>query len=353
MRRLRYRRRVAADAGLARDLAGSCHQLYGRRVSRPTVRAACAVIAAAVITLAGCGDDPERPERDRSLGEVRAQAVEPGPVVDVGPDLGRVAHDAERAVRSYYRALDDLEFDAAWARLAPSLQTEFGGFAEWQRGYEYTLSTTPIAVSATASDARHATVDISVRAIDLDACVQRVRQRFEGSWTVARRGGRWIATDIDMEKTRGAEPVRVEAECPQSDADGPPSLTVDEEICFDDYVLPAVDVGDYHIPAQTIEGGCYDASDDFLPDNTTYLADEDYADIDRSYSAGLTRRYWSSDPSTAYPDYSAPGFGEHNAAGYPRNQYVRAYVRRDGTYVSGYWRNSPADGLPTCRIVNC
>jgi hypothetical protein len=49
----------------------------------------------------------------------------------------------------------------------------------------------------------------------------------------------------------------------------------------------------------------------------------------------------------------AAGFGELNAAGFPKNQYVRSYVRRDGTFVHSYWRNSPSDGLPTCRVISC
>jgi len=53
------------------------------------------------------------------------------------------------------------------------------------------------------------------------------------------------------------------------------------------------------------------------------------------------------------PAPTAPGFGEFNAAGFPKNQYVRPYVTRTGTLVSGYWRNSPSDGLPTCHIISC
>lgn len=46
-------------------------------------------------------------------------------------------------------------------------------------------------------------------------------------------------------------------------------------------------------------------------------------------------------------------YGGFNEAGFPKNQYVRPYLRRDGTFVHGYWRNSPSDGLPTCRIIRC
>jgi hypothetical protein len=43
--------------------------------------------------------------------------------------------------------------------------------------------------------------------------------------------------------------------------------------------------------------------------------------------------------------------GKLNAAGFSLNQYVRPYMRRDGTPVNGYWRNSPSDGLPTHSLL--
>jgi len=47
------------------------------------------------------------------------------------------------------------------------------------------------------------------------------------------------------------------------------------------------------------------------------------------------------------------GYGGVNRAGFPKNQYVRPHRRSDGTYVRGYWRNSPHDGLPTCKVIDC
>ena len=79
-----------------------------------------------------------------------------------------------------------------------------------------------------------------------------------------------------------------------------------------------------------------------------------YASLDSYFSQSLTSRYWSTARSTiSIPDVGAAGFGEFNAAGFPKNQYVRSYVRSDQTVVSGYWRNSSSDGLPTCRVISC
>jgi hypothetical protein len=78
-----------------------------------------------------------------------------------------------------------------------------------------------------------------------------------------------------------------------------------------------------------------------------------YAQVDPLFDASLSGTYWDSSVYATMPDFAAPGFGGFNAAGFPKNQYVRPYFRRDGTFVSGYWRNSPSDGLPTCHIIRC
>lgn len=133
--------------------------------------------------------------------------------------------------------------------------------------------------------------------------------------------------------------------------------------------IPAVDLGGQHYPAQHYSAHhyraqrypaqhykrqCFDAPADFAPARTTLLDQNAYRSLDPEYSAGLSRRYWSTvGGSVDYPNPSASGFGELNGAGFPKNQYVRPYVRNDGTYVSGYWRNSPSDGLPTCSVISC
>jgi hypothetical protein len=123
------------------------------------------------------------------------------------------------------------------------------------------------------------------------------------------------------------------------------------------------------IPGRTIQGACFDTagslvkvsgpagveslSSDFAP-SSLRIRTRNYSALDRRYSSGLTTRYWSrSGRAASAPDVTATGFGEYNAAGYPKNEYVRPYLRRDGTPVSGYWRNSSSDSLPTCRVISC
>jgi hypothetical protein len=116
--------------------------------------------------------------------------------------------------------------------------------------------------------------------------------------------------------------------------------------------IPAVDIPAQTIPAQTIERTCIRSSE-FAPIHTTVKVDG-YKELDPSYSARLTSDYWADTGSASeMPNPTASGFGELNAAGFPKNQYVRSYFRKDGTHVDGYWRNSPSDGLPTCQIISC
>jgi hypothetical protein len=119
--------------------------------------------------------------------------------------------------------------------------------------------------------------------------------------------------------------------------------------------LPGAGLPSAGLPPQTIRGTtiprtCFDSGTYPEPAQTTVRV-SNYAALDQEFSASRSDSYWKSAGSA--PDYTAPGFGGVNAAGFPKNQYVRSYVRRDGTFVRGYWRNSPSDGLPTCRIIDC
>lgn len=120
---------------------------------------------------------------------------------------------------------------------------------------------------------------------------------------------------------------------------------------------PPTKVGAVDVPASTVPGvhvprTCVNVSPDFEEPNTTILT-SGYGSLDPKYSSQLTNQYWNDSGSQLAPDPTAPGFDEYNAAGFPKNQYVRPYVRKDGTAVGGYWRNSPSDGLPTCKVISC
>jgi hypothetical protein len=117
--------------------------------------------------------------------------------------------------------------------------------------------------------------------------------------------------------------------------------------------LPAQHLAAQHLPAQHVAAICLRTSANFAPAKTTVRISH-YRSIDPAFAAKLSTTYWNTAGTTvSYPNVYAEGFGSLNAAGFPKDQYVRPYLRRNGTFVAGYWRNSPTDGLPTCRIIHC
>ena len=105
---------------------------------------------------------------------------------------------AERFVREYYAALDRRRFRAAWRMLAPGVQTAFGGFAAWRKGYGRTLSQAPGAIRVTGAGAG-ATVSLTLRAGD-NACGMTVERRFAVTWRLARTDAGWRATAASARK---------------------------------------------------------------------------------------------------------------------------------------------------------
>lgn len=203
------------------------------------------------------------------------------------------------------------------------------------------------------------------------------------------RGGHgFVIGDSAVVVLRGSHEDRYEPTPPEDEGEEAPTITVappieetvpesasSGQVCWPDVVIPpttipATEIGGVYLPAQaipgqTIPGACFDASlGAYLPPADTNVLVDGYAELDPDFSPELSESYWNSfsttpDTSTsAYsasyvPDFGAPGYGELNGAGFPKNQYVRPYIRQDGTSVRGHWRNSPTDGLPTCQIIDC
>jgi len=306
-----------------------------------------ATLAAALIAFAGCSGSSES---TNSSHETRSESDWGSAAGTATPPPPNYDGAAERAVRAYYSALSDKRFETAWDRLGADVQAQFGGYETWVDGQATTVAVRPTSVFADAGP-RNADVSVELKTVDEDYCGDRVTQRFAGTWSLRRVAGRWLATDVTMKKIAGATPVSVGGTCTS------PPEPAEDQFCTKDIHIPAIHIpGDRSlglppetIPAETIPGECYDLSEDY-----TVLADN-YESIDPDYSRELTYRYRSQLSASTYrtPDYTAPGYGELNEAGYPKNQYVSSYFRDDGTYVSGYWRNSPTDGYYTCRVIDC
>jgi hypothetical protein len=119
--------------------------------------------------------------------------------------------------------------------------------------------------------------------------------------------------------------------------------------------IPAVTIPAFTIPAYTVPERCFDSvATDAPPPSETTVRIRNYQHVDSSFSLALSVAYWrQTGKSSMVPDYSADGFGETTASGFAKNQYVRAYVRTDGTFVPGHWIRAVTDGRPTCKIVFC
>jgi hypothetical protein len=119
--------------------------------------------------------------------------------------------------------------------------------------------------------------------------------------------------------------------------------------------IPAVSIPAFTIPGYTVPERCFDSeATDALPPSKTSVRVRNYHRIDSSFSLALSIAYWrQTGQSSLVPDPSAEGFGESTAAGFAKSQYVRAYVRTDGTLVPGHWRKASSDGRPTCKLIRC
>jgi hypothetical protein len=353
----------------------------------------------------GCGGaQKQRPvQSSEPLGDTQPARTTTTATPTAPVDLRARGAAAATVVREFYAAVDAKRFSDAWPRLSSAIQQKLGGLDTWQAGYTHTRSTKVDSAVGTATDATHATVDVRLHSRDVDSCGRSVTQRFAGTWTLRRFSGRWQASNLAIDKTGGGT-LRSASQCtsptpPSTGAQAPRSSSSssragsesagsgtgegsDGRVCYPSLKLPAVHLPAVHlpavhlpavtvggeripaqtipaqtipaqtIPAQTLPGGCFDAPKSFAIGNTT-VRTSNYAALDPGYSPALSTKYWDSTPDVSVPDPTAAGFGELNAAGFPKNQYLRPYVRRDGTFVHGYWRNSPSDGLPTCRVISC
>jgi hypothetical protein len=116
-------------------------------------------------------------------------------------------------VRDYYGNLDAKRLEAAWARLSPTVQAQLGGYDTWAAGQEGTVDVTVTSVHTEHASKSSASVDVALRSTSVDVCSRTVHQRFAGTWTLARTGARWVATNLHIEKTGGGTERTDYAEC--------------------------------------------------------------------------------------------------------------------------------------------
>jgi len=274
---------------------------------------------------AGCGTNGAHSGRPSSDSPASSAA----PSRAVGPpapapaersvDLAARGDAAAHVVGDFYRAVNKRQWADAWSRLSPAVQQRFGGMTSWQSGFQHTDSTTVLSAVGTAGSATTATVDVTLRSVDTDACGRAVTQRFTGTWTLARGNGRWAATAIALAKSGGGT-LRTADQCADAATGGTSRAETDTtasgnttKVCFPEVklpevrlptvhlpkvTLPAVTIGDTHIPARTIPsstiaartipartipGRCVDAPNSFALNKTTVRI-SGYDTLDPSYS---------------------------------------------------------------------
>jgi hypothetical protein len=116
---------------------------------------------------------------------------------------GVAAPSAEALVTSYYEALDDRRFAAAWKTLSPTVRQAFGGFDGWRAGYETTLSSEPREI-VVSPDGK--TVELVLIAVDRSPCGE-IRRRFAVTWKLLRVDGTWVAESLGAVKRSGPDPA--------------------------------------------------------------------------------------------------------------------------------------------------
>jgi hypothetical protein len=128
----------------------------------------------------------------------------------------------------------------------------------------------------------------------------------------------------------------------------PPTITIPA------ITISAVSIPAFTVPGYTVPERCFDSKNDALPPSKTSVRVRNYHRIDSNFSLALSVAYWrQTGTSSLVPEHSAEGFGESTAAGFAKNQYVRAYIRTDGTFVPGRWRHGTSDGRPACEFIRC
>lgn len=212
---------------------GPVEALWKRAAPRWRRRRGALLALVAAVALGGCGG--EASERASDGDQEALETRDAGASPDRPRDWGA---SAERAVRSYYEAIGDEDFRAAWGRLAEPVRAEFGGWAKWRKGYRWTSVTEATEVEARDADSRRARVEVAVDTEDIDECADSVSRSFAGTWELERRGGRWEAVAVDVRQSDGEPLVTDERDCPgaELDEDRDPTYDDDEDDYYgDDY----------------------------------------------------------------------------------------------------------------------
>jgi hypothetical protein len=231
---------------------------------------------------------------------------------------------AKRYVTRYYESINVSDYRAAWKRMPTAARSHAGSFAAWKAGYGQTMSSDATNVSATMAGQTSATVTVALRATDLDACADEVRQRFAVTWKLARSGSGWAATSLTARKVSGRSPTTDASSCDEVLDEPLPALSDDPD--------SSVGFCEIHDCIENFESGsgsiarCADGM--YSHSGGRQGACSGHGGLAGGPSSGLPR-------SDSAPSYRAT---EPSTGGLV---HVDGYTRKDGTYVRPHTRRPP------------
>ncbi|MBK5231597.1 MAG: hypothetical protein JJE13_01255 [Thermoleophilia bacterium] len=149
-------------------------------------------------------------------------------------------YEASSLIRDFYASIDDDEFAVAWEALSPNARDELQGFDSWRQGQEFNIATKVSDVWIERTSRLAAVAHVNLRAVDVDACGDRITQEFDGSWLVAERQKQLFLSSPDIQKSSGLDPVFEEAACPiEAALVEPPPPDPDPSIPTEPYSQPS------------------------------------------------------------------------------------------------------------------
>jgi uncharacterized membrane protein YgcG len=314
------------------------------RAGSTAVAMVCVALCGGLLAACGSSPSPERAQvaktrqvaqrtdvsvSDLGSTSVRRRARTVGQPLANSPSQAGRRRSAETFVRRFYTDIDARSFDTAWGRLPSSARAESGSQASWRDGYSTTVETRLSGVNVALS-ASSATVRLTLRATDIDACAETVRQRFTTTWTLQRDRQRWRATAISARKISGRTPRQDPSECPsaaKSHSSVPDPVTdasastESADFCQTHSCIPNYPNG--HGTTVMCSDGNYSHSGGLPGACSHHGGVSGGGSDDGSSTSTIPGAYSPSSPS---------GGG---------TVHVRGYTRKDGTYVAPYTRRAP------------
>jgi hypothetical protein len=248
------------------------------------------------------------------------------PPQPAGPSAAGLRRSAETFVRHFYTQLAAQDFDSAWTRLPSNVRASAGSIDAWRAGYATTISSEPSDVSVDTFSEGTATVSLTLRATDLDACADEIRQRFAVRWTLRRGGDRWVADAVVAQKVSGRTSRQDPAQCPApTDESAPTSIDdgttavggEDSSFCSTHTCIPNYDNGR----------------------GTTVMCSDGQYSQSGGIQGACSHHGGVAGGSAAPSVGSTPSYTPSTSSG--GTVHVDGYTRRDGTYVAPYTRRAP------------